>query len=206
MSPSNAAHQHKAPPSVASTETPVTVQNRFATNFASHGANGIGQEPDDGSVIASDEVDITSTSTASITEQEPSSEDQKLTLPSQQLQPQPPSSLASQATPSKSPSGTVPGGGTLQLLRRKQDLKQPATSSPTAPNNRMPSPIARVDGNTADQSPVTKESVDPSLLEAFAHPINRQYLLQLEASLNNFVSLARYRHYHRLNTALCSGD
>ena len=166
------------------------------------------QEHDDGSVIASEDVDLTSTSTASITEQDPPTplEDPKASpsSPQQQLQQQPP---ISQTSPAKSSSGAVPGGGggtTVQLLRRKPDSKQQTSnSSPTTPttttttttnnNIRVPSPIARLEGGSSTgQSPImTKETVDPSLLEAYAHPINRQYLLQLEASLNNFVSQAR---------------
>jgi len=163
------------------------------------------QEHDDGSVIASDDVDVTSTSTPSITEQDPPTplEDPKLSPssppPQQQLQQQPP---GSPSTPVKSPSGAVLGsaGTTVQLLRRKPDSKQqsinssPTTPTTTANNNvRVPSPITRLEGgSTTGQNPVMiRETVDPSLLEAYAHPINRQYLLQLEASLNNFVSQAR---------------
>jgi hypothetical protein len=81
----------------------------------------------------------------------------------------------------------------VQLLRR-----QPNVSSPSLPSSHQVTARTAGDARQAshvktDSTPHTpmKETVDPSLLEAFANPMNRQYLLQLEASLNNFVSQSR---------------
>lgn len=122
------------------------------------------------SVTASDDVDVTSLSTAtdpSITEQDQNIDDKPITSPKR--------------------SSSNSSRGPVQLLRRQQQQSN-STQSPrqisTAGDARHPSPT-RVDSTSM------KETVDPSLLEAFANPMNRQYLLQLESSLNTFVSQSR---------------
>jgi R3H domain len=123
------------------------------------------------SVAASDDVDVTSTSTATDPSEQDHNTDDK-SAPS----PRVPSPNASR--------GPV-------LLLRRQPVTPATTSSrqvaPT-PDIRQPSP-SRLEN--AMHTPV-KEAVDPSLLEAFANPMNRQYLLQLEGSLNSFVTQSRY--------------
>jgi hypothetical protein len=133
------------------------------------------QEHDDISVTTSDDVDVTSASTTtdlSITEPD-SSIDDKSTTSSKNVSP----------TASRGP----------VLLLRRQPNPSPTTSqssrqaTPVTGDVRQPSPV-RID--TAVHTPV-KETIDPSLSEAFANPMNRQYLLQLEASLNSFVTQSR---------------
>lgn len=133
------------------------------------------------SVTASDDVDITSTSTTSIPEQDPSLvlTDETKSVPASSFKP------ASQTN----------AKGPVTLLRR-----QPTTTSSTPQSSRQATPSIAGDitqpstpSSRADAAQnAGKEMVDPALLEAFANPMNRQYLLQLEASLNNFVSQARY--------------
>lgn len=123
------------------------------------------------SVAASDDVDVTSTSTA--------------TDPSEQDQNTDDKSAPSPRVPSPNASR-----GPVLLLRRQPAT--PATPSfrqvTSTPDVRQPSP-ARVENA---MHTLVKETVDPSLLEAFANPMNRQYLLQLEGSLNSFVTQSRY--------------
>ena len=121
------------------------------------------------SITASDDVDITSISTAtdpSITEQDQNIDDKPMT------------------SPKRSPSNS--SRGPVQLLRRQQqsNSSQSPRQVSTTGDTRYPSPT-HVDFASV------KETVDPSLLEAFANPMNRQYLLQLESSLNTFVSQSK---------------
>ena len=121
------------------------------------------------SVTASDDVDITSTSTAtdpSVTEQDQNMDDKPITSPKR--------------------SSSNSSRGPVQLLRRQQqsNSSQSPRQASTTGDTRYPSP-------TRVGSASMKETVDPSLLEAFANPMNRQYLLQLESSLNTFVSQSR---------------
>src|SRR5215471_14803547 len=114
------------------------------------------------SVAASDDVDINSTSTAtdpSVTDQDQNIDDKPVTSPKH--------------------SSSNSSRGPVQLLRRQQqsNSSQSPRQASTTGDTRYPSPT-RVD------SASMKETVDPSLLEAFANPMNRQYLLQLESSLN----------------------
>jgi hypothetical protein len=134
------------------------------------------------SVAASDDVDASTTTDPSVTEQDSNIEDKSTTSP-------------------KLPSATA-SKGPVQLLRRLQHQQQSPSNSSSTPSRqqgmtnsvdmtaRLPSPT-RIDMH----APV-KETVDPSLLEAFANPMNRQYLLQLEANLNNFVTQSRYEYPH----------
>jgi len=149
------------------------------------------QEHDDVSVTASDDVDVTSTSTTtdpSVTEQDQSMDDKPIT------------SLKNVVSSSSSPVSANTSRGPVQLLRRQQNPSSPTGTSPQL--SRQATPVSsgsgdarqasptRVDSTTVLQTP-TKETIDPSLLEAFANPMNRQYLLQLEGSLNNFVTQSR---------------
>lgn len=130
------------------------------------------------SVTASDDVDASTTTDPSVTEQDPNIEDKSVTSPK-----------LSSSTASRGP---------VQLLRRQQYHQQSPSNSSSTPSRqqgmtnsgdmttRLPSPT-RIDMHTS-----MKETVDPALLEAFANPMNRQYLLQLEANLNNFVTQSRY--------------
>ena len=126
------------------------------------------KEHDDLSVTASDDIEIDgrSTSTAtdsSITEQEQSIQDK-----------------------STKPVSPTVSKGPVMLLRRQQS-NTPSTPKQSSPVNEVPNP-SRNESGTATPN---KESVDPSLLEAFANPMNRQYLLQLEETLNTFVTQSR---------------
>jgi hypothetical protein len=122
------------------------------------------------SVTASDDVDVASTSAAtdpSVTEQDQNIDDKPITSPKR--------------------SSSNSSRGPVQLLRRQQQSnssQSPRQVSSTG-DAQHPNP-ARVDSTSM------KETVDPSLLEAFANPMNRQYLLQLESSLNTFVSQSRW--------------
>src|SRR5271170_970479 len=90
--------------------------------------------------------------------------------------------------------------GPVQLLRRQQNTSSPTGMSPQT--SRQATPIVGADGRKPSPTrvesgtvpPSMKETIDPSLLEAFANPMNRQYLLQLEGSLNNFVTQSRSSH------------
>ena len=73
------------------------------------------------------------------------------------------------------------------MLLRRQQSNTPSTPKQSSPVNEAPNP-SRNESGTATPN---KESVDPSLLEAFANPMNRQYLLQLEETLNTFVTQSR---------------
>jgi hypothetical protein len=140
------------------------------------------------SVTASDDVDVTSTSTTtdpSVTEQDQSMDDKPITSLRNVV------SASSTANTSRGP---------VQLLRRQQNTSSPTgmtpqTSRQATPvvggDGRQPSPT-RIESGTVH--PSMKETIDPSLLEAFANPMNRQYLLQLEGSLNNFVTQSRSSH------------
>jgi hypothetical protein len=77
--------------------------------------------------------------------------------------------------------------GPMFLLRRQPTAQTPSPrqTTPTLDIQQQPSPTR------VEPHPPVKETVDPSLLEAFANPMNRQYLLQLEASLNSFVAQSR---------------
>ena len=123
------------------------------------------------SVTASDDVDVASTSAAtdpSVTEQDQNIDDKPITSPKR--------------------SSSNSSRGPVQLLRRQQQQQSNSSQSPrqisTTGDAQHLSPT-RVDSTSM------KETVDPSLLEAFANPMNRQYLLQLESSLNTFVSQSR---------------
>lgn len=138
------------------------------------------------SVTASDDVDVASTSTTtdpSVTEQDQSMDDKPLT------------SLKNVVSPSVSANTSR---GPVQLLRRQQNPSSPTGTSPQTSRQATPvttggdvrqSSPTRVDSGTVHTP--TKETIDPSLLEAFTNPMNRQYLLQLEGSLNNFVTQSR---------------
>ena len=130
------------------------------------------------SVTASDDVDVSSSTDPSVNEQDQNIEDKPVTSP-------------------KIPSPNA-SKGPVQLLRRQQLHQQQQQQQQQSPSNssRQQSPSMTMTGDTTSpprndiHTPV-KETVDPSLLEAFANPMNRQYLLQLEGSLNNFVSQSR---------------
>lgn len=126
------------------------------------------------SVTASDDIDARSTTATDPSEQGQSMADEKTSFPPRNVSP----------TVSRGP---------VQLLRRQlttsSTSSQPSSrqATPTSGDIQQPSPT-RVENII--QTPV-KDSIDPSLLEAFANPMNRQYLLQLEGSLNNFVTQTR---------------
>jgi hypothetical protein len=127
------------------------------------------------SVTASDDIDTRSTTATdpSVTEQDQNAVDEKT---------------------SSSPKNVSPttSRGPVQLLRRQLTMPNTPTQSPsrqatpTSGDGRQPSP-------TRIEQTSPKESIDPSILEAFANPMNRQYLLQLEGSLNNFVTQTRFK-------------
>ena len=128
------------------------------------------------SVTASDDVDASTTTDPSVTEQDQNVDDNKPSSP-------------------KIPSPNMSSSrGPVQLLRRQQQQQSgsssnsPSRQDMTTPRDttRIPSPTT-VDMN----SPMTKDTIDSSLLEAFANPMNRQYLLQLEAKLNDFVTQSK---------------
>ena len=142
------------------------------------------------SVSASDDVDVTSTSTTtdpSVTEQDQSMDDKPITSLKNVA------SASSTATTSSANTSRGP----VQLLRRQQNTSSPTGMSPQT--SRQATPVVGVDGRQPSPTrvesgtvhPSMKETIDPSLLEAFANPMNRQYLLQLEGSLNNFVTQSR---------------
>jgi hypothetical protein len=113
------------------------------------------------SVVASDDVDFTSTTTdPSVSEQDQAVDDK-------------PGASPKIVTPN------IPRG--VQLLRRQPNPSMTGEGQQSSPT--------RLEATSLHTS--TKETVDPALLEAFANPMNRQYLLQLEASLNNFLSQSR---------------
>jgi hypothetical protein len=155
------------------------------------------------SVTASDDVDVTSTSTNSITEQDQNIDDKPTMGPSQK------------SVVTSSSNTTASSRGPVQLLRRQPNpsttsssaspttmspqMSRQATPATPADGARQPSPTRIVIGGegsattaTGAQTPVRGDAIDPSLLEAFANPMNRQYLLQLEGSLNNFVTQSRF--------------
>ena len=128
------------------------------------------------SVTASDDAEATSTSATtdpSVTEQEQPSIDEKPASSPQNM---------SSPTASRTP---------VQLLRRQPNTapspQMSRQATPTAGDIRRPSPTRTESAAHAS----VKESVDPSLVEAFANPMNRQYLLQLEARLNEFVTQSK---------------
>ena len=151
------------------------------------------------SVTASDDVDVTSTSTTtdpSVTEQDQSMDDKPITSLKNVV------SASSTATSSSANTSRGP----VQLLRRQQNTSSPTGMSPQT--SRQATPVAGGDGRQPSPTrvesgtvhPSMKETIDPSLLEAFANPMNRQYLLQLEGSLNNFVTQSRSSHIKPENT------
>ena len=122
------------------------------------------------SVTASDDVDVTSTSAAtdaSVTEQDQNIDDKPITSPKR--------------------SSSNSSRGPVQLLRRQQQQ----SNSSQSPRQVSTTGDAQHPGPTRVEATSMKETVDPALLEAFANPMNRQYLLQLESSLNTFVSQSR---------------
>lgn len=125
------------------------------------------------SITASDDIDARSTTATDPSEQDQSVADEKTSLSPKNVSP----------TVSRGP---------VQLLRRQltSNTSSQSTSrqsTPTLGDTQQPSPT-RVENTT---QATVKDSIDPSLLEAFANPMNRQYLLQLEGSLNNFVTQTR---------------
>jgi hypothetical protein len=137
------------------------------------------------SVTASDDVEINSTSTTtdpSVTEQDLNNvDDKQMTMSPRSTASRPPVQLLRRQLnhPSSATSSTPPPPS--------QSVRQTSTSMTTS-DTLQPS-SARVDSTTHTS---VKETVDPSLLEAFANPMNRQYLLQLEGSLNNFITQTRF--------------
>ena len=140
------------------------------------------------SVTASDDVDVTSTSTTtdpSVSEQDQSMDDKQIT------------SLKNVISSASTASSANASRGPVQLLRRQQNASSPTGMSPQT--SRQATPVVGGDGRQPSPTRVEsgavqtsmKETIDPSLLEAFANPMNRQYLLQLEGSLNNFVTQSR---------------
>jgi hypothetical protein len=161
-----ASTQHTHPPSVSSIETP---------NVCYYTAE-LMQEHDDVSISASDDVDIDTRSTSTATDPSMTEHEQSLDEKS--------------ALVNSKPVSPTQSKGPVLLLRRQPNSGPSTPKQQTVTSDaRQTSSSSRNDSGTA--TPV-KESVDPSLLEAFANPMNRQYLLQLEETLNNFVTHARY--------------
>ena len=135
------------------------------------------------SVTASDDVDITSTSTTSMPEPD-------LSLPLEDSKSLPSSTKTVSPTSAKGPvtllRRQLPAGTTLSTPHYSRQATPGISGDATQPST----PSSKAD--VGPPASASKEMVDPALLEAFANPMNRQYLLQLEASLNNFVSQARY--------------
>lgn len=138
------------------------------------------------SVTASDDIEINSTSTTtdpSLTEHDLNNvDDKQMILPARSTASRPPVQLLRRQpnNPSSITSGTPPPPP-------PQSFRQTGISM-TASDNGQPNP-ARVE--SAGHISV-KETVDPALLEAFVNPMNRQYLLQLEESLYNFITQSRF--------------
>ena len=130
------------------------------------------------SVTASDDVDVDIRSTSTAT-------DPSVTEPEQSIEEKTSSSVSS----SKTISPTVSKGPVLLLRRQPATVTQTAKPSTLSTGDSRQSTPTRGDSGTATPS---KETVDPSLLEAFANPMNRQYLLQLEETLNNFIAQSRF--------------